>query len=204
MDHMMNACQIDSMTDPVALCAQWLQEARSRGIAEHNAIALATAAQDELPNVRMVLLKQVNNNAFVFFTNYGSVKAGEIRDGKGVAFVMYWAELKVQIRVRGIVSKADEHISDQYFASRSLLSRYGAIASPQSEEIASRDVLLETVESVANEFGDNPPRPDFWGGFIITPLQIEFWQEGEGRLHTRYKWQRPRGELTWRMSMLAP
>jgi len=190
--------------DPIQRVKEHLDEALHQGILEHNAIALATAGDGEIPNVRIVLLKDITDDTFVFFTNYSSVKAMEILNGKGAAFVLFWAALQVQIRVRGTVEPVEAKVSDDYFATRSLLSRYGAIASPQSQVIETRDDLLDKVEAVARKYGDNPPRPPHWGGFRIAPLVIEIWRAGEGRLHTRNRWTRADPDSDWESALLAP
>ncbi|MCY4261501.1 MAG: pyridoxamine 5'-phosphate oxidase [Rhodobacteraceae bacterium] len=191
-------------SDPVQHVKNYLREAQRRGIPEHNAIALATTGEGEIPNVRIVLLKDIRDGQFVFYTNYTSVKAMEILSGNGAAFVIFWARMQVQIRVRGTVETVESRVSDAYFESRSLLSRYGAIASPQSQVIRTRDDLLDRVEAVAGKYGDKPPRPPHWGGYRILPLAIEIWQAGEGRLHTRNRWSRPDADSPWESVLLAP
>ncbi len=191
-------------SNPVQQVKDHLETARRRGIPEFNAIALATAGAGEMPNVRIVLLKAITEESFVFFTNYSSPKAMEIRKGEGAAFVLFWAELQVQIRVRGTVEPVEGKVSDDYFHTRSLLSRHGAIASPQSQVIESRSQLLERVKAVQRKYGDNPPRPPHWGGFRIIPLAIEIWRAGEGRLHTRNRWTRTDPDSAWQWVLLAP
>ncbi|MFN6976800.1 MAG: pyridoxamine 5'-phosphate oxidase [Gemmobacter sp.] len=190
--------------DPFALARAWLAEAEPVEPNDPNAIALATVDAAGMPNVRMVLLKEIEPAAFVFYTNYESRKAQEIAQAGTAAFVLHWKSLRRQIRVRGITSREDGPQADAYFASRSLRSRLGAWASRQSEPLASRGALLAEVARVTAQHGMNPPRPPFWGGIRITPLEIEFWADGAFRLHDRFRWARPAVEGPWTISRLNP
>ncbi|PID35191.1 MAG: pyridoxamine 5'-phosphate oxidase, partial [Rhodobacterales bacterium] len=169
-----------------------------------NAIALSTVDADGLPNVRMVLLKDIEDDAFVFYTNYGSAKAGEIEQAGKAAFVMHWKSLRRQIRVRGLVTREEGPQADAYFASRSLKSRLGAWASHQSQPLASRAALMARVAGVTAEHGPNPKRPPFWGGYRIRPLEIEFWADGPFRLHDRFRWVRESCDAPWEVTRLNP
>jgi pyridoxamine 5'-phosphate oxidase len=190
--------------DPFALAQSWLQEAQSREVNDPNAIALATVDAAGLPNVRMVLLKEIEADAFVFYTNYESRKAQEL-DGTGkAAFVMHWKSLARQIRVRGLVSREDGPKADAYYRSRSLQSRLGAWASDQSRPLASRGALMARVAQVTLTHGANPDRPAHWGGYRIQPLEIEFWADGAFRLHDRFKWSRETTDNAWEISRLNP
>ena len=190
--------------DPFALAQTWLAEAMLREPNDPNAIALATADADGLPNVRMVLLKEIEAEAFVFYTNYQSQKAQEL-DGTGkVAFVMHWKSLGRQIRVRGRVTREDGPKADAYYRSRSLQSRLGAWASDQSRPLASRGALLARVAQMSLTHGVNPDRPAHWGGYRILPLEIEFWADGAFRLHDRFKWSRETTDNAWKISRLNP
>lgn len=190
--------------DPFQIARQWLAEAEKTEINDPNAIALSTVDADGLPNVRMVLLKDIEPAAFVFYTNYTSQKAQEL-DGAGkAAFVMHWKSLRRQIRVRGTISREDGPQADEYFASRSLKSRLGAWASQQSKPLASRAALLAEVAKVTARHGPNPSRPPFWGGYRIAPTHIEFWADGPFRLHDRFAWSRRAGEDGWRIERLSP
>ena len=157
-----------------------------------------------MPNVRMVLLKEIEAAAFVFYTNYGSKKALEAESAGKAAFVMHWKSLRRQIRVRGIVSREDGPQADAYYASRSLKSRLGAWASQQSQPLSSRAALLADVAKVTLEHGPNPKRPPFWGGFRITPVEIEFWADGAFRLHDRFRWTRADLASDWVVERLSP
>lgn len=194
--------------DPFVLAQSWLAEAEKSEPNDPNAIALATVDADGLPNVRMVLLKEIEapadgNGAFVFYTNYGSKKAEEIASGKA-AFVMHWKSLRRQIRVRGLVTREEGPQADAYYASRSLKSRLGAWASQQSQPLSSRTALMAEVAKITAQKGLNPPRPPFWGGFRIRPVEIEFWADGDFRLHDRFRWRRENSSQPWDVQRLNP
>jgi pyridoxamine 5'-phosphate oxidase len=188
--------------DPFAIARAWLSEAEKREPNDPNAIALATVDPEGLPNVRMVLLKEIEAAAFVFYTNYGSVKAREIEAAGKAAFVMHWKSLRRQIRVRGTVAREEGPQADAYYRSRSLASRLGAWASRQSQPLSSRTALLAEVAKVTATRGIDPPRPPFWGGFRIVPVEIEFWADGANRLHDRFRWTRA-GD-GWEVVRLSP
>ena len=190
-------------SDPFEIARRWLAEAERTEPNDANAIALSTVDAEGLPNVRMVLLKEIEADAFVFYTNYGSAKAAEL-DASGVAaFVMHWKSLRRQIRARGTILREDGPQADAYFASRSLKSRLGAWASHQSQPLASRTALMAEVARVTARFGTNPPRPPFWGGYRLRPTEIEFWADGAFRLHDRFQW-RPEEDGNWSVQRLAP
>ena len=190
--------------DPFALARTWLAEAETTEPNDPNAIALASVNADGLPNVRMVLLKEVEADAFVFYTNYESAKADEIEATGKAAFVMHWKSLRRQIRVRGLVTREDGPQADAYYASRSLPSRLGAWASHQSQPLKSRGSLMAKVAAVTAQKGTNPARPPFWGGYRITPLEIEFWADGDFRLHDRFRWRRADVNTAWDVKRLNP
>ena len=190
--------------DPFVLAQSWLDAAQKSEPNDANAIALSTVDKSGLPNARMVLLKEIEAEAFVFYTNYGSAKAEEIAASGKAAFVMHWKSLRRQIRVRGLVSREDGPQADAYFASRSLQSRLGAWASEQSKPLESRAALMAKVAKLGLVKGTNPPRPPFWGGFRITPLEIEFWADGAYRLHDRFKWHRLEISDRWQVLRLNP
>lgn len=190
--------------DPFAIAQRWLTEAEAREPNDPNAIALSTVDSQGLPNARMVLLKEIEPDAFVFYTNYESQKAEEL-DGAGkAAFVMHWKSLRRQVRVRGLISREDGPKADAYYASRSLKSRLGAWASRQSQPLSGRGALMAEVAKVTAQQGVNPKRPPFWGGYRITPLEIEFWADGEFRLHDRFQWRRADAEAPWTVTRLNP
>ncbi|MCC1492691.1 pyridoxamine 5'-phosphate oxidase [Cognatishimia sp. F0-27] len=190
--------------DPFALAQRWLSEAEASEVNDPNAIALSTVDSNRLPNVRMVLLKEIEPDAFVFYTNYESRKAQEIDQAGKAAFVLHWKSLHRQIRVRGLVEKEDGPKADAYYASRSLKSRLGAWASAQSRPLSSRAALMAEVAKVTASKGTNPARPPFWGGYRIWPLEIEFWADGAFRLHDRFRWERPTVDAPWTISRLNP
>ncbi|MDW4497549.1 pyridoxamine 5'-phosphate oxidase [Sulfitobacter sp. D35] len=190
--------------DPFEIARRWLAEAEATEPNDPNAIALSTVGADGLPNARMVLLKEIEAEAFVFYTNYESAKAGEIDATGKAAFVMHWKSLRRQVRVRGLVHREDGPQADAYFASRSLKSRLGAWASRQSRPLKSRAALMAEVAKVTARFGTNPPRPPFWGGYRIAPLEIEFWADGEFRLHDRFVWRRAEIGQEWTTARLNP
>lgn len=190
--------------DPFVIAQAWLAEAEKTEPNDPNAIALASVDADGLPNVRMVLLKEIEAAAFVFYTNYTSAKAREVEGAGKAAFVLHWKSLRRQIRVRGLVSREEGPQADAYYASRSLKSRLGAWASQQSQPLSSRGALMAEVARVTAEQGLNPRRPPFWGGFRIVPLEIEFWADGAFRLHDRFRWRRPTPENPWEIYRLNP
>lgn len=189
---------------PAEIARRWLSEAEKTEVNDPNAIALATVDADGLPNARMVLLKDIEDDAFVFYTNYGSRKAQEIDSAGKAAFVMHWKSLRRQIRVRGLVEKEDGPQADEYYNSRSLKSRLGAWASKQSQPLSSRTALMAEVARVTAEQGTHPKRPPFWGGFRIRPLEVEFWADGAFRLHDRFRWDRQGLADPWRIIRLNP
>lgn len=190
--------------DPFAIARAWLKEAEGSEINDPNAIAIATVDEAGLPNVRMVLLKEIEEAAFVFYTNYNSAKAREIESAGKAAFVMHWKSLRRQVRVRGLVSREEGEKADEYYASRSLKSRLGAWASKQSEPLSSRTALMAEVAKVTAQQGPSPKRPPFWGGFRIVPLEIEFWADGAFRLHDRFVWRRETVNDPWKIARLNP
>jgi len=190
--------------EPLTIFRRWLEEARETEINDPDAIALATVDKEGLPNVRMVLLRIIEDDAFVFFTNYGSKKAREAFLTNKVAFNIHWKSLRRQIRVRGYVEKEDGMIADKYFSEREVGSQTAAWASKQSETLNDRQELIERWQSYKNQFETNVGRPDFWGGIRIKPIQIEFWADGQYRLHDRFLWERELGEKSWSVRRLYP
>ncbi|KNX42761.1 Pyridoxine/pyridoxamine 5'-phosphate oxidase [Roseovarius tolerans] len=190
--------------DPFEIARQWLTEAEASEINDPNAVALATADADGLPNVRMVLLKEIAENGFVFYTNYGSAKGQELDANPQAAMVLHWKSLRRQIRLRGNVTREEGPKADAYYASRSLKSRLGAWASEQSRPLDSRATLMAEVAKVTARKGPNPPRPPFWGGFRIAPVEIEFWADGAFRLHDRFVWRRETDDESWNIQRLNP
>lgn len=191
-------------SDPVLISKRWLEEAEKTELNDANAMALASVDQAGMPNVRMVLLKEIDETGFIFYTNYNSVKATEIFDSGKVALVIHWKSLRRQIRVRGEVEKTSEEQADKYFNTRSLKSRYGAIASEQSKPLSSRDELTQRVAAVMKSTSGNPERPKYWGGFKIKPIEIELWADGEDRLHNRFRYTGGSTNQKWNSQRLFP
>ncbi|MEL6685044.1 MAG: pyridoxamine 5'-phosphate oxidase [Pseudomonadota bacterium] len=190
--------------DPFVIAQQWLDEASKSEPNDPNAIALSSVDEDGMPNVRMVLLKDIELDAFVFYTNYDSRKGQEIAQSGKAAFVLHWKSLARQIRVRGLASKEDGPKADAYYKSRSVKSRIGAWASKQSQPLTSRAALMADVAKVTVQKGADPERPPFWGGFRIVPLEIEFWSDGAFRLHDRFRWSRSEVDHDWEVTRLSP
>lgn len=190
--------------DPFVIAQQWLNAAADTEPNDPNAIALSTVDATGMPNVRMVLLKEIEADAFVFYTNYESQKGQELIQSGKAAFVLHWKSLARQIRVRGTVTKEDGPIADAYYKSRSLQSRLGAWASQQSRPLTSRASLMAEVAKVSVQKGTDPARPPYWGGFRIEPVEIEFWSDGAFRLHDRFRWSRNKVNGVWTVSRLSP
>lgn len=195
---------IFSGNDPFEIARRWMTEAEQSEVNDPNAIALSTVDADGLPNARMVLLKEIEAGAFVFYTNYESAKARELDNAGKAAFVMHWKSLRRQIRVRGLVSKEEGPQADEYYRSRSLKSRLGAWASAQSRPLSSRTALMADVAKITALKGTNPDRPPFWGGYRIDPVEIEFWADGAFRLHDRFVWRRKNRTMPWDIQRLNP
>lgn len=190
--------------NPFVIAKRWLKEAEATEINDPNAMSLATVDSAGMPNVRVVLLKDIEDDAFVFYTNYEGKKAQELLASGKAAFVIHWKSLHRQIRVRGVVTKEDGQIADDYYASRSLTSKLGAWASQQSRPLDARQTLMDAVDHQAKNHGDDPVRPPFWGGFRIAPIEMEFWADGEYRLHDRFRWTWDDVEKTWDIGRLFP
>lgn len=195
--------------DPYAIAQAWLKEAEGSEPRDANAIALATVDKTGLPNVRMVLLKEIEESqtrgGFVFYTNFESAKGRELEATGKAALVLHWKSLGRQVRVRGIVEKVPAKQADAYYNSRAYQSRIGAWASKQSRPLSSRRSLLAEVAKLAAKYPRNPPRPDFWGGLRIRPVEMEFWADGDFRLHDRFRWTRMSPDQTnWTVQRLNP
>tara|TARA_B100000035_G_scaffold307361_1_gene310512 strand:+ start:6 stop:605 length:600 start_codon:yes stop_codon:yes gene_type:complete len=189
--------------DPFKQFDIWFKEAKDIGLKDPNAMNVASATKNGIPSSRMVLLKSYDKNGFIFYTNYTSRKSKEIIDNPSVALNFFWDALERQVRVEGKVSKVDPKISDEYFSSRSRLSQLGAHASNQSEIIENYDVITSKLNELEKKYdGKEIPRPDHWGGFIIVPTTIEFWQGHEGRIHDRLKFYKENSE--WKLVRLSP
>jgi len=183
---------------------KWWHEAVNSKIDEVNAMTLATASIDALPSARIVLLKEVNEKGFVFFSNYESYKAQQLAENPKACLVFFWKELERQVRITGLIEKISSKQSDDYFQSRPESSRIGAWASPQSRVIEDRQWLDEKFNELVNKMeGTAIPRPPHWGGYIVKPVVIEFWQGRPSRLHDRIQYSLDEnGE--WKIERLAP
>ncbi len=195
--------------DHFVLARSWLAEAARTEPNDPNAIALATAGTDGAPNVRMVLLKEIEGanpgGGFVFYTNFESAKGRELEVNPQAAFVLHWKSLRRQVRVRGPVSVVEAETADAYYNSRAYQSRIGAWASAQSRPLESRGALLAEAARIAARHPIKPPRPPHWGGFRIRPLEIEFWADGQFRMHDRFRWTRADvASGDWAVSRLNP
>lgn len=192
----------DVAPDPLAQFAGWYAAAEKAGIADANAATLATVA-DGQPTARIVLLKGVDDGAFVFFTNWESRKARELDANPRATLLFFWRELERQVRVEGAARRVTPEVADAYFATRPRESQLGAWASPQSAVIPDRDTLIRAFKDAERRFGASPiPRPVHWGGYAVTPIEVEFWQGRAGRLHDRLRYRRV--GLVWEVERLAP
>ena len=178
--------ELDNKIDPIKLFEKWFKEAEEKEISDPNAMQVATVSESGFPSIRTVLLKDIIDKTFVFYTNYESRKSKEIFETKKAAICFYWKSLNRQVRVVGKIKKISEDISDQYFSTRSLGSKIGAWASMQSKPLKNRETLLNKVEELKKKFNQGVPRPKHWGGFQIIPNEFEFWQDGDFRLHDRF------------------
>ena len=178
--------ELEAIIDPIPLFKKWLSEAEKTEPRDPNAMQLATVAKNGMPSVRTVLLKDIINGDFVFYTNYESRKSNEILDTSKGAICFYWKSLNRQVRLVGSIKKVSDEVSDNYYKSRSRGSRIGAWSSKQSRELDSRNTLMEEVKAFEAKYPNNVPRPNFWGGFALTPIEFEFWEDGDFRLHNRF------------------
>ena len=191
--------------EPLAQFRAWFEQAVEAQVPEPNAMTLATCTPEGKPSARIVLLKGVEEEGFVFFTNYNSRKGRELEQNPRAALVFLWHELQRQVRVEGTVKKISPEASTLYFQSRPKGSQIGAWASPQSSPIVSRSILEQKAEDLAGKYAtmDRLPRPLHWGGYALTPTSVEFWQGRSSRLHDRIRY-RLEGDGAWKVERLAP
>ena len=191
--------------DPIKQFEKWFNEAVESQLHEPNAMTLSTATHDGRPSGRIVLLKGFNPTGFMFYTNYLSRKGKEITKNPLGALTFFWGSLERQVRIEGTIEKLSKEESDQYFHSRPRKSQLGAVASPQSQEVASRDILEKKLEQLETEYGDDGeiPKPSYWGGYILKPRLIEFWQGRRSRLHDRILYKKIDNK-NWKKVRLAP
>ncbi len=194
----------DAAADPILQFEKWWTEAEAAEITEPNAMILATASIDAVPSARTVLLKEFSEKGFVFFSNYESYKAQQLAENPKACLVFLWKELERQVRITGIVIKQSAKENDKYFNSRPRSSRLAAIVSPQSQVIPGREWLDNEYQKLENEWKDkDPQRPDRWGGYLVKPVIIEFWQGGFNRLHDRLQYSLE-DDGNWKIERLAP
>jgi pyridoxamine 5'-phosphate oxidase len=194
----------DMHPDPFAQFARWFDEARIACAKLPEAMTLATASSEGVPSARMVLLKGFDERGFVFFTNYESQKGRELDRNPNAALVFYWSELDRQVRISGRTIRTSSEESDEYFRTRPIESRLSAWASRQSQPIASREILKKAMAEAESKYqGQEVPLPPYWGGYLLSPTVIEFWQNRPSRLHDRFRYTRePDGR--WRLERLSP
>ena len=200
----LNNCFLD-LDDPIHLFDKWMEEAKKTEPNDPNAVSLATSNINNIPSVRMVLLKDFDQTGFVFYTNLNSQKGNELKENPYAAMCFHWKSLLRQIRIVGKISLVPDEAADKYYSSRAYESRIGAWASNQSEELRTREQLMKSIDDFKIKFNDktNVPRPNHWSGWNLSPVSIEFWLDGENRIHERLKYKKNRtGD--WTKSLLSP
>ena len=200
----LNNCFLD-LEDPIQLFKVWMDEAKKTEPNDPNALALATSDKNNFPSVRMVLLKDFNKDGFVFYTNLNSQKSNELKENPKASMCFHWKSLLRQIRISGSLSIVKDDVADEYYNSRSFESKIGAWASKQSEELSSRAELTDSIEKYKKKYNDDNkvPRPSHWSGWNLSPSTIEFWLDGESRIHERLKYTKDiSGD--WIKSLLSP
>ena len=200
----LNKCFLD-LDDPFKLFKEWFEVAKKKEINDPNALALGTASKDGVPSVRMVLLKGFDKDGFIFYTNLKSQKSKELKENPNATMCFHWKSLLRQIRIVGKLNLVDDKIADDYYSTRAYESRIGAWASKQSSILKSRDELLNNLENFKKKYSDkdNVPRPDHWSGWNLKPSSIEFWLDGDNRIHERLKYTLDNNN-NWEKSLLSP
>ena len=200
----LNKCFLD-LDDPFKLFEKWFDEAKKKEINDPNALALGTASKTGIPSVRMVLLKGFDNNGFVFYTNLNSQKGNELKDNPNATMCFHWKSLLRQIRIVGTLKLVDDKTADDYYKTRAYESRIGAWASKQSSVLESREELLNSLESFKKKYSDKEkvPRPNYWSGWNLKPSSIEFWLDGNNRIHERLKYTLEE-DNNWIKNLLSP
>jgi pyridoxamine 5'-phosphate oxidase len=191
--------------DPINLFNKWFHETEEfGGVDEVNAMTVSTIGLDDFPKSRVVLLKKFNEEGFIFYTNYNSEKGKAIQQNPNICLSFFWTSIERQVIIKGIAEKTIEALSDNYFASRPDGSKLGAIVSPQSEVIPNREFLETNLKKLEQEFENNEiERPKHWGGFLVRPVEVEFWQGRANRLHDRIRYQL-QSDFSWKVDRLAP
>jgi len=200
----LDKCFLD-LADPIELFKNWFDEAKNKEINDPNALALGTANKAGIPSVRMVLLKGFNKNGFVFYTNLNSQKGNELKENPYATMCFHWKSLLRQIRIVGTLKQVDDKVADDYYNTRAYESRIGAWASNQSSTLENREELLKNIENFKQRYSDkdNVPRPSHWSGWNLKPQSIEFWLDGENRIHERLKYTLDKKDI-WNKSLLSP
>ena len=200
----LNSCFLD-INDPLDLFKVWMSEAKISEPNDPNALALATADKDATPSVRMVLLKDFNKEGFIFYTNLESQKGNEINENPHASMCFHWKSLLRQIRINGKLSKVSDSVADEYYNSRAYDSRIGAWASKQSSILKNRNNLISSIEEYKKKYADknNVPRPKHWSGWNLSPSSIEFWRDGDNRIHERLKYIKDK-KGNWNQFLLSP
>jgi pyridoxamine 5'-phosphate oxidase len=200
----LNNCFLD-LKDPIELFKVWMEEAKKTELNDANALALGTSDSNNFPSVRMVLLKDFNKEGFVFYTNFNSQKGNELKKNPKASICFHWKSLLRQVRINGTVKKVSDSVADEYYNSRSYESRIGAWASKQSSILNNKDELLNSIEEYKKKYNNKNkvPRPDYWSGWNLIPTSIEFWLDGDSRIHERLKYIKD-GEENWSKSLLSP
>jgi len=199
----LNSCFLD-LDDPIELFKLWMDDAKKSEPNDPNAVSLATS-NNNFPSVRMVLLKDFSQNGFVFYTNLNSQKGNELKENPNAAMCFHWKSLLRQIRINGVVTQVADDVADKYYNSRSYESRIGAWASKQSKELTSRDQLMDSIKKYKDKYNNenNVPRPSHWSGWVLSPQSIEFWLDGDSRIHERLKYIKDSSDQ-WIKSLLSP
>ena len=199
----LNSCFLD-LDDPIELFKLWMDDAKKSEPNDPNAVSLATS-NNNFPSVRMVLLKDFSQKGFIFYTNLNSQKGNELKENPKAAMCFHWKSLLRQIRINGVVTQVADDVADKYYNSRSYESRIGAWASKQSKELTSRDQLIDSIKEYKDKYNDenNVPRPSHWSGWILSAQSIEFWLDGDSRIHERLKYVKDRNGQ-WIKSLLSP
>ncbi|HEY3096645.1 MAG TPA: pyridoxamine 5'-phosphate oxidase [Acidimicrobiia bacterium] len=192
----------DLHSDPIVQFRAWFDEAVAAGVREPDAMTVATAGLAGAPSARTVSLRGLDDRGFAFYTNYRSPKARDLEENPRAALVFHWREVERQVRASGSVTRLSRDESLAYWRNRPLGSRLSALISPQSDVVTSRAELEEAYDVAAERFGDDPPLPDFWGGYVVTPVEVELWEGRPNRLHDRVRYRRVDG--SWRIDRLAP
>tara|TARA_B110000046_G_scaffold164924_1_gene180857 strand:- start:45 stop:671 length:627 start_codon:yes stop_codon:yes gene_type:complete len=200
----LNSCFLDK-NDPIDLFEAWMNEAKKTEQNDPNAVALGTSDQNNSPSIRMVLLKNFNKDGFVFYTNLKSQKGNDLKNNPKAAMCFHWKSLLRQIRINGLVQRVSDKVADEYYNTRGYESRIGAWASKQSSVLRNRDELLNSIKEYKKKYNNKNevPRPDHWSGWNLIPTSIEFWLDGDSRIHERLKYTKDDAG-NWSKSLLSP